>query len=105
MGCAHSPPVRSQIADTTPVAPQWGPRIINRRPTVETPEWYVELKPEFDQNKYAFIIASRVGGKVGYIYQNFHAFSIHTMPDSMAAKIGKMPEVSAVIKSTVLHLD
>jgi len=59
----------------------------------------------FDQVRYSAIIASRVGGKVGYAYQNFHGFTVHTIPDSMAAKIRGMPEVMSVVKSTLLHLD
>ena len=82
-----------------------GPRIVTRRPSVDAPEYYVELKPEFDQVKYSLIIASRVGGKVGYIYQNFHGFTVHTIPDSMVAKIRAMPEVVSVVKSTLFHLD
>ena len=59
----------------------------------------------FDQVRYSAIIASRVGGKVGYAYQNFHGFTVHTIPDNMAAKIRGMPEVMSVVKSTLLHLD
>ena len=89
------------MADTAVVLSGTGPWIINHRPTQDAPEYYVELKPEFDQRKYAFVIASRVGGKVGYVYWNFHAFSIHTIPDSMVAKIRQMPEVLSVVKSTM----
>jgi hypothetical protein len=94
------PPAKASVADS-----QMGPRVISRPSSPEAPEYYVELKPEFDQVKYSAIIASRAGGKVGYIYHNFHGFSIHTLPDSIVAKIRLMPEVSAVVKSTVFHLD
>jgi hypothetical protein len=89
------------MADTAAASAQPCPRIVNYRPTEDAPEYSVELKPEFDQAKYAFIIATRVGGKVGYIWCNFHAFSIHTIPDSMVAKIRQMPEVLSVVKSTM----
>lgn len=93
------------MADTAAVLAGTGPWIITHRPAQDAPEYYVELKPEFDQRKYAFVIASRVGGKVGYIYSNFRAFSIHTIPDSMVAKIRQMPEVLSVVKSTMFRLD
>ena len=59
----------------------------------------------FDQVRYSAIIASRVGGKVGYAYQNFHGFSIHTIPDSMVVKIRAMSEVMSVVKSRMFRLD
>src|SRR4051812_12458294 len=82
LGCAHSAPATPEIADTA-MAPLHGPRIISRPPSVDVPEYYVELKPEFDQVKYSFIIAKRVGGKVGCINDNFHGFTVHSIPDSM----------------------
>src|SRR5438309_1983910 len=104
LSCAHSAPATPEIPDTA-MAPLHGPRIISRRPSVDTPEYYVELKPEFDQVKYSFIIAKRVGGKVGYIYDNFHGFTVHSIPDSMADKMRAMPEVSKVVKSQVMTID
>jgi hypothetical protein len=103
--CRHPPSGQGIIADTAAASPQTCPRVVNYRPTVDAPDYYVEVKPEFDQAKYAFIIASRVGGKVGYIYCNFHAFSIHTIPDSMVAKIRLMPEVSSAVKSRMMRLE
>jgi hypothetical protein len=105
VACTHAPPSSLQGADTTALAERMGPLVVNHRPSIDTPEYYVELKPEFSQWKYAYIVASRVNGKVGYIYQNFHGFTVHTIPDSMAVKIRQMREVSAVTKSTLLKLD
>jgi hypothetical protein len=81
-----------------------GPTIVSR-PAPSIPEYYVEVKPEFDHLTYAGIIAARVGGKVGYIYHNFHAFTIHTIPESAVEKIRRMPEVLAVVKSQLGTLD
>jgi hypothetical protein len=103
--CSHRLKEQARIADTAAAPLTMGPRIVSRPPSVDAPEYYVELKPEFDQVKYSAIIASRVRGKVGYIYQNFHGFTIHTIPDSTAAKIRGMPEVMSVVKSTLFHLD
>lgn len=75
-----------------------GPRVVSR-PAPGIAEYYVEVKPEFDHVAYAGIIAARVGGKVGYIYRNFHAFTIHTIPESAIDKLRRMPEVVSVVKS------
>lgn len=105
VGCAHTSRASLQAADTTRPAGQMGPLVVTRRPSVDTPEYYVELKPEFSQWKCATAIAMRVGGKVGYIYKNFHGFSVHSIPDSMAVKLRAMPEVLSVTKSTWMTLD
>jgi hypothetical protein len=81
-----------------------GPRLVSRAPPGSA-IYDVEVKPEFDHVTYAGIIASRVGGKVGYIYQNFHAFTIHSISESAVEKIRRMPEVLSVRKSTIGTLD
>lgn len=98
-GCYHRAPGNSAHVDTT-ATKQMGPRVVSLRPPgVE--EYYVEVKPEFDHVVYAGILAARVGGKVGYIYQNFHAFTIHSIPETAVEKLRRMPEVLSVTKSTL----
>ena len=92
------------LADTGTSVGQVGPHIISRPPP-GVDEYMVNVKPEFDHVKYAGIIASRTHGKVGYIYHNFHAFTIHSIADSTAEKIRRMPEVMSVIKASLGHLD
>ena len=91
--------------DTAAASSQRGPRIVNRRPSADTPEYWVELKPGFDQDEYAAIIASRVGGTVGNIYYSFRGFTILMIPDSMVARIRRMPEVLSVEKRHVFILN
>jgi hypothetical protein len=81
-----------------------GPRVVSRPPP-DSAEYFVEVKPEFDHVAYAGIIASRVGGKVGYVYKNFHSFTIHSISESAVEKIRRMPEVLSVVKSTVGTLE
>ncbi|MDQ6872150.1 MAG: protease inhibitor I9 family protein [Gemmatimonadota bacterium] len=81
-----------------------GPLVVSR-PAPDAAEYYVEVRPEFDHVAYARVIAKRVGGKVGYIYHNFHAFTIHAIPESAVEKIRKMPEVLKVVKSQMGTLD
>lgn len=66
------------------------------RPPVGQAEYYVELKPGLDQVQLSRIIAARVSGKVGYIYRNFHAFTIYSFPDTMVARIRQMREVLSI---------
>lgn len=102
-GCSHRIPPHSVNVDGA-AARQRGPRIVSR-PAPGIAEYYVEIKPEFDHVAYAEIIAARVGGKVGYIYQNFHAFTVHSFPESAVDRLRLMPEVLAVKKSALGTLD
>jgi hypothetical protein len=81
-----------------------GPRVVSIRPA-GVADYYVEVKPEFDHTVYAGILAARVGGKVGYIYYNFHAFTIHSISESGVEKLRQMPEVLTVRKSGLGSLD
>ncbi len=81
-----------------------GSRIVSRPPPGSA-EYFVEVKPEFDHVTYAGIIASRIGGKVGYIYHNFHSFTIHSISESAVEKLRRMSEVLSVRKSTTATLD
>src|SRR5215210_598069 len=101
--CSHSPPQNLISGDTT-ASPQMGPLLVSLRPPGAV-DYYVEVKPEFDHVRYAHILAGRVGGKVGYIFQNFHGFTIHTLPESAVDKLRRMPEVLRVIKSSIGTLD
>ena len=91
--------------DTAVASSGKAPRIVNRRPSGNPPEYWVELKPGFDQDEYAAIIASRVRGTVGNIYYSFRGFTILMIPDSMVARIKQMPEVLAVEKRHVFILN
>jgi hypothetical protein len=81
-----------------------GPRVVSR-PPIGVDEYMVEVKPEFDHVSYAAILAARVDGKVGYIYHNFHEFTIHSIPESAVEKLRRMPEVLKVTKSRTFTLD
>lgn len=102
LSCSHRGCDSARVDAGT--AAQMGPRVVSR-PPAGVPEYYVEVRHQFDHVAYAAIIASRVGGKIGYIYKNFHAFTIHSIPDSVAEKIRRMPEVLSVKKSSLGTLD
>ncbi len=75
------------------------------RPTIDQPEYIVEVKPGLNHVHLAGVIARRVSGKVGYIYKYLNGFTIYSFPDSMVARIRQMPEVLSVEKSQSFRID
>jgi hypothetical protein len=61
-------------------------------------EYLVEMKPGFDQEKYAKIISKHVKGKVGYVFEYSDAFTIYDISEADVARIREMPEVKSVTK-------
>jgi hypothetical protein len=81
-----------------------GPIVISR-PAIGVAEYIVTLRPEFDHFVYADSIARRVDGKVGYIYSNFNAFTLHSVADTAVTRVEKMREVLRVEKSIPMKID
>jgi hypothetical protein len=90
---------------TTPVDTLSLPRNENRAAALEGTEYYVELKPEVDQVRYAPIVAARVGGRLGYVSQNVHSFTILSVSDSAVDAIRRMPEVFRVTRAPRNYVD
>jgi hypothetical protein len=81
-----------------------GPVVISR-PSFGVAEYIVTLRPEFDHFVYADSIARRVDGRVGYIYSNLNAFTLHSLSDTAVTRVGKMREVLSVEKSNPMKID
>src|SRR6266550_3363937 len=92
-------------ADPVPVTRRRNGPIVISRPPVGVAEYIVKLRPEFDHFVYADSIARRVDGRVGYIYSNFNAFTLHSLSDPAVIRLGKMPEVLSVEKSILMKID
>jgi hypothetical protein len=90
--------------DSAAVTRRNGPLVVSR-PPAGVAEYIVTLRPEFDHLVYADSIARRVGGRVGYIYSNFNSFTLHSLPDTAARRVGTMREVLSVEKSIPIKID
>jgi hypothetical protein len=75
-----------------------GPRVVNRRPE-GSEEYIVTLKRGVDHELLAEAIAGEVNGKVGYVYHNFNAFTIHSISLVDLDTLTKRNEVQSIEKS------
>lgn len=103
-------------SDDTPVSPvkldarsalsfsaRLGPRVVNIRPPgVE--DYYVTVRPEINHELVADSLANLVDGKLGYVYQNFHAFTIFSVSAEGLARLAKLPAVLSIQKSSIGEL-
>jgi hypothetical protein len=80
-----------------PAWPDKGPLVVSR-PPAGVDEYFVEMRPGFDQETYAKIISSRVKGKIGYVYKHSEGFTIYDISEADIGKIRQMPEVKSVTK-------
>ena len=80
-------------------AQRMGPRVVNIRPEgVE--DYYITVRPEVNHELVADSLAKLVNGKLGYVYKNFHAFTIFGISTAGLDALAKLPAVVSIQKGS-----
>lgn len=82
------------------LAPRMGPRVVNFRPS-GVDDYYVTVRPEVNHELVADSLAKLVNAKLGYVYHNFHAFTIFGISAAGLDSLAKLPAVLSIQKAGI----